>query len=172
MNDNVIVDEQNLQPTIVDCIKKEQTSGDTIKISDVPTSNQTVREEFIRTTETAYIDTVNKIVDISKEHLSKLQDHRIGLRKRFVQLFTSLVVSQTAILLILFLIIGFPVPFNLSENILLCYMGTIMIETLGCVVIMIKFSFNTSEEAHIISVLNSIVGQYQKYEEEKKKDKI
>lgn len=163
-------------PSLIDLIREDTTINDSKTFNS--NKNDSVKttvvdhDDLIHEAENAYINTVDKIVDISRKHLSELQDHRINLRNKFVRLFTLLVVSQTAILLTLFLIIGSPMPFNLSENILLCYMGTLMIETLGCVVIMIKFSFSTSEEAHIISVLNSIVGQYQKYEEEKKKDKI
>ena len=56
---------------------------------------------------------------------------------------------------------------QLSDNVLTVYMTSVFVETLGAVVVMIKYAFKADEEVRIIDILNAVVKNFQKYRDSK-----
>lgn len=69
-----------------------------------------------------------------------------------------------------FVILGLLLIFNkkISEGLSITYITSVFVETLGVIVLMVKFAFDNSKEIEIIEVLNSFMSSYQKYNSDKK----
>jgi len=49
-------------------------------------------------------------------------------------------------------------------------MASVFVETLGAIIVMVKYAFKTDEEVEIIKILNAVVKNYQKYKRSRKKE--
>lgn len=141
----------------------------TNQIDDNNTSSKTVKENLLDTnallrkdSEKFYMSIVGSIVTSSQENLKDLRNDKEELRLRFVSFFETIIYAQ---LMFMFILIAGKTVFelNLSDSALIVYMSTVFVETLGCVVLMIKFAFKSQEEVEIIGTLNTVVKTFQKF---------
>lgn len=115
--------------------------------------------------ERKYISLVDKIVDISKEQLGYQHSDKQAFRKVFGKFF-SIFLSVQYIALLVIMIINAACPgFTISDNLIKAYIVSVFVETLGVVVVMVRFAFDTKQEVEILSTLNSIVEHFQKYKQ-------
>lgn len=118
--------------------------------------------------EELYLDTVKDVVDFSKKNLQQMHLEKSNLRDRLIE-FCLHVLSIQMIFLIIFLL--FPKQIGLSDNVLSVYMTAVLVETLGAVIVMVKYAFKSDEEVKIIDILNAVVKNFQKYRDSEKEDK-
>lgn len=114
--------------------------------------------------EETYLDIVQDVVKSSKENLSKIHKEKLELRNRLIN-FCLQILTVQMIFLILFLVLSRRI--QLSDNVLTVYMTAVFVETLGAVVVMIKYAFKADEEVRIIDILNAVVKNFQKYRDSK-----
>ncbi len=116
-----------------------------------------------RRSEEAYIRIVSNVVEKSSSSLNELRDDKKNLRNSFVNLFKGLIMAQLIGLAFILMFKGFCPYFNVADNIILTFMTTVFVETMGVITLMILFAFKSDEEIKIIDILNSVVGNYQKF---------
>lgn len=117
--------------------------------------------------EEAYLNIVQDVVRFSKENLSTMREEKLELRNRLID-FCLQVLAIQMMFLIIFLL--FAKPIGLSDNVLSVFMTAVFVETLGAVIVMVKYAFKSDEEVKIIDILNAVVKNFQKYTDDKNKD--
>lgn len=137
----------------------------------VNAENQTYknRQNDIRIlSEEEYLSTVKDVVIFSKENLKTIHEEKLDLRQRLID-FCLQVLSIQMVFLIIFLL-GHK-QLGLSDSVLSVYMTAVFVETLGSVIVMVKYAFKSDEEVKIIDILNAVVKNFQKYRDTEKNDK-
>lgn len=118
--------------------------------------------------EEKYLNIVQDVVDNSKENLDVIREEKLELRYRLID-FCLQLLSIQMIFLIIFL--SFSQELGLSDNVLSVYMTAVIVETLGSMIVMVKYAFKSDEEVKIIDILNAVVKNFQKYDDKKDDDK-
>lgn len=118
-------------------------------------------EQGINTDNTPEIQT--KSISI-KDKSEETYKEKLELRNRLIN-FCLQILTVQMIFLILFLVLSRRI--QLTDNVLTVYMTAVFVETLGAVVVMIKYAFKADEEVRIIDILNAVVKNFQKYRDSK-----
>ena len=102
------------------------------------------------------------IIDKSIELLGEEHKGKQKLRKTLSVFFLVLLAVQ-------FLILALILFFNdkISNELSITYITSVFVETLGIIVLMVKFAFDNSKEVEIVNVLNSFMSSFQKYNSKK-----
>ena len=104
------------------------------------------------------------IFNASKEQLLKQNNNKDDLKAKFTTFFKCILIIQLIALFIIIILKGFALwSFSLSDNAFVAIIVSVFVETLGVVGIMIKYAFDSDQEVQILSILNSIVKDYQKF---------
>lgn len=113
-------------------------------------------EKFYKQETKLIIDESIRLLDEEYEGKKKL--------RRVLSVFFLILLS------VQFIILGLLLIFNkkISEGLSITYITSVFVETLGVIVLMVKFAFDNSKEIEIIKVLNSFMSSYQKYNSDKK----
>lgn len=111
----------------------------------------------------AYQKTTDKIVEISRNQLKNQYDSKIELQKNLSRFFSVFLSFQFGALVIFMVMKGFIKDFKLSDSIILAYMTSVFVESLGAIIIMIKFAFNSEQETEILHILNSVISKFKIY---------
>lgn len=119
-----------------------------------------------RDSENAYRVIAQQIVKISTEQLEKQNDSKNRLKKIFTRFFIIFISIQYFVLVALLFIKAF-CDVDLNEIVLTTYISSVFIETLGAILIMIKYAFDSEQEVNILEILNSVISNYQKFGGEK-----
>ena len=114
--------------------------------------------------ETTYLNIVQDVVNFSKSKLEDIHTEKHSLRSRLID-FCLQILGLQVFFLIIFLM--FSKHIGLTDNVLSVYMTAVFVETLGAVIVMIKYAFKSEEEVNVIAILNAVVANFQKYKEEK-----
>lgn len=151
-------------------------------ISETPSVAATYVEEFQKTQEEApasdlidkkmndlladsekyYRELTNNIVDITETNLNKQIDEKKELQERLVKFVVKLLSFQFIILVIMIFGNEF-FSLNIPTSVFKFYIVSVFAETFAGMVSMIKFAFNNTQEMKLISVLNTIVTNFQKF---------
>lgn len=113
----------------------------------------------------AYEKIVKDVVDFSKENLQDIHTDKQELRSRLVEFCINILGAQLAILFFLLICTALFESFAISDKVLVAIMTSIFVETLGAIIVMIKFAFQAKEEVEMVGILNAVVKNYQKYKE-------
>lgn len=116
-----------------------------------------------RQSEDNYIEIARDIVDVSTNQLNTQNNSKNDLKSRFTTFFTRLLIVQYAVLILLLVVKSFWIKASLSDTVVITYMTSVFIETLGAIAIMIKYAFSSDQEVSILAILNSIISNYQKF---------
>lgn len=110
-----------------------------------------------------YIEITNKIVGASVHQLSEQNKSKSELKSTFTKFFI-LFVSAQYIALVLFLALRmiFGVS-NLSDGVIIAYISSVFVETLGAIVLMIKYAFDSKQETNVLKILSAAISNYQKF---------
>lgn len=127
--------------------------------NSTPPVNKETKSIKDRSEET-YLNIVQDVVDSSKEKLTIIHNEKLELRCKLIDFCLQILAIQI-VFLFLFLILSKLI--GLSDNVLSVYMTAVFVETLGAVIIMIKYAFKSDEEVKIIDILNAVVKNFQKY---------
>ncbi len=120
--------------------------------------------------EKKYIELVGKVIDISNGQLEIQNINKEGLRGKFTKYFKWLLSIQYLVLVVLLVLNATLNNFNISDTVFLTYISSVFVETLGVIIIMVKFAYDNKTENQILEVLRAVVGEYKKYKENDKKE--
>ena len=108
----------------------------------------------------AYPNLVKRIVKISEKQLEEQSKSKITLKKIFTIFFVIFIGVQYIFLMFLLLGKAFW-NINLSDNIIAVYIGSVFLETLGAIIVMVKYAFDSNQEVEILGILNNALATYQ-----------
>lgn len=138
-----------------------------INKSNTPNINKETKSIKDKSEET-YLDIVQDVVKNSKKNLETMHKEKLDLRYRLIDFCLQILCIQMIFLIILLL---FSKKIGLSDNVLSVYMTAVFVETLGSVIVMVKYAFKSDEEVKIIDILNAVVKNFQKYDNTENVDK-
>lgn len=129
-----------------------------------PKKNQkNIVEAEIQSSE-SYHAVVSEIVSTAKEQLKGSNQEKTSIRTKFLGFFVIMLSLQFASVgTFLALSATESVKFLISDSLMQIYVGSVFVETLGEVGIMIKFAFDSKDEVKIIELLTAVVNNYQKF---------
>ena len=139
--------------------KYQMKSAGELKPENSNELDGTIKEK----SEENYIEIVKNIVETSKEQLNAQRDNKKKLRKGFTIFFCCFISIQFVVLMLIVFFKGFCSNFTLNENVIMSLVASIFIETLGAIVIMIRFAFDSQQEITILETLNTVVENFQKF---------
>ena len=111
--------------------------------------------------ERAYVDITKKVANASIQQLHRQFHSKNLLKISFGKFFMWFIAAQYFVLVLLFAVKAFFAP-NFSDSIILTYMTSVFVETLGALVIMIVHAFDSKEEVQILNILNKVFSSFQK----------
>ena len=115
--------------------------------------------DLLNDSEEKYMDNVEKIIDSSIYQLQVQNEFKIKTRLYFIKFFsTFLSVEFIGLLVILF----FNKYFCITEPIILAYITSVFLETIGVIYLMVKFTFNSQQENQSLQILNNAIEKIQK----------
>lgn len=109
-----------------------------------------------------YDETVTSVIEISKDHLEKQNETKNKLRTPFTWFFCVFLSIEYIGLIVLIILNACIKNFTVSEYVLVTYISSVFLETLGVILFMIKFAYNNKTELKILEILQSIVNNYKK----------
>lgn len=118
-----------------------------------------------------YDDIVREVVNISKTQLGIQSTSKEKLKTSFSTFFKILLSAQLIFLALLIVYQAFFAEKRLSDAVIISYISSVFVETLGGVILMITYAFNSKEEVETIRILNRVVQYYQKSPHETVKPK-
>ena len=124
--------------------------------------------ELNQQSEQAYIEIVQGVVNFSKDKLNVISKQKDKMRQRLIDFCLQIVIVQ---LFILFLLLVCGSNVGMSDKVIITFMTAVFVETLGAIIIMMRYAFKSDEEVSIIDILNAVVGRYQKYHDNENTDK-
>lgn len=111
-----------------------------------------------------YHEVVTNIIDISKEHLTHADKDKTSIRKTFIIIFSVMLFIQlAAIITFMALKAVESVAFDISDSLMTVFIGSVFVETLGVIGVMIGFAFASKDEVKIVKLLTAVINSYQKY---------
>lgn len=149
---------------VSDEIKVSKDSvGDKGKPFNPEENNRSIVQAEIQSSE-SYHAVVSEIVSTAKEQLKGSNREKTGIRTKFLWFFVIMLSLQFAsVVAFIFLTATKKLGFTISDSLMQIYVGSVFVETLGEVGIMIKFAFDSKDEVKIIELLTAVVNNYQKF---------
>ncbi len=121
-------------------------------------------DNIVADSEDGYRRVVEKIVGITDNELQNQSTSKNPIKKKFTTFFVWFISIQYIALIIVLVLLGFSL-IKLSETIIITYMTSVFAETLGAVIIMIRYAFNSKQEVELIKILSSAITDYKKFNE-------
>lgn len=157
-----IIDKPSEQPKKQDNPSKEVEKEKHQNSSEKWNDNKDARTVFDnQISERAYVDVTEKVVNASIDQLSNQFESKRKLKSALSKFFIAFITAQYIFLVVLLLIKAFWVP-NYSETIILSYITSVFLETLGAIIIMVTHSFASKEEVKILKILSDVFSSFQK----------
>ncbi len=119
--------------------------------------------------EEAYIQIANDILEASTNQLKKQNASKNELKESLVWFFKRFILLQYWLLIVLMLV-RIVIPTYLSDNVLITYITSVFAETLGAIILMVKYAFNSDQEVQILRILNDVIANFQKFGNDKDRD--
>ena len=113
-------------------------------------------------TQLEYIDIAKNIVGVSEAQLYHQNKSKGLLRGGFTPYFKWLIVIQLLFLGVLLMLKGFCPCFHLNDVVIITYITSVFVETLGGVIVMVTYAFNSKEEVEATKILTGVIEHYQK----------
>ncbi len=113
--------------------------------------------------EKTYIKIAERIVSVSTFQLNQQNRSKSKLKKAFSRFFIVFLSVQYAVLVAMLACKAFCASMLLSETVIITYITSLFIETLGAVILMIKYAFNSDQEVKILEILNGVISSYKKF---------
>lgn len=143
----------NTRKTISDTLRSESS---TVKINTIDET------QLQADSEDHYWKIVTQIYGLSEERLNKQADEKKLLRKVFYWTFAPLLIIQFVAIIVLIILNGRNVV-SVDSTVLTVLVSAMFVETLGAIIVMIRYCFDSSQEVKILEVLNGIVSNFQKF---------
>lgn len=144
-------------------IPKEQLDMASLKKMDIPNVRSRIQTEF--ESNWGYQLVADKIITVSQKHLADQQRDKVALRRHFANLFSVLLILEYVFLVLFILLDAIQsIPFDVPESVLQLFIGSVFVQTLTSMGVMIAFAFVSKEETRIVGLLNQIIQNYQKFQ--------
>lgn len=132
--------------------------------------NVRAQDDLLVKSENAYVSIAKDIVETSASQLKNQNCVKDELRKKFSQFFRWFLIAQYLVLVALLVIKSFA-DTGLTDTVLLAYIASVFVETLGALIVMVKYSFDSSQEVKILEILNGVISSFQKFNKNGKDQK-
>ena len=109
-----------------------------------------------RKSEDTYRKIALKIVDTSSKQLEEQNTSKNKLKAIFTRFFIIFIGIQYLVLISLLFTKAFVPTLNLSDTVIISYITSVFVETLGAIIVMIKYAFDSKQEVNILEILNGI----------------
>ena len=125
--------------------------------------DQKLSDELAKNSEATYTNIAEELVKTSSSQLDTQNQSKTWLKKTFTVFFIIFISVQYAVLIALMFIKTF---FNtyLKDAVLLAYISSVFVETLGAIILMIKYAFDSNQEINILGILKGIIKNFQKFQ--------
>lgn len=133
-------------------------------VDDANEIDKSIDDKLKRNSEEKYLEIVTNIVSVSRSQLEKQNRSKQNNRILLLRFFVWFLIAQYVIMIALFVVEGFGLwGFFLKEAIILTYISSVFVETLGAIIIMVKYAFQSDQEVQILKILNGVVEKFQKF---------
>ena len=126
-----------------------------VKEVDLDKDLDTASEQF-------YNETASKIIDQSIIQLNGQNDTKNKLRTGFSCFFKIFLSIQYAVLVVILVLQAVNI-LKLPTEIIITYISSVFVETLGGLIYMVKFAFEVSQEKEIVQILNNFLKDFKKH---------
>lgn len=116
-----------------------------------------------KASEDAYRKIALDIVDVSSDQLEEQNESKNRLKMIFTIFFIVFIAVQYLVLISFLYIKSFYDRCGLSDTVIVSYITSVFVETIGAIVIMIKYAFDSKQEVNILEILNGVISNYQKF---------
>jgi hypothetical protein len=150
----------------------EELPQGAITVSDLPRTwnddgeaiDESIEAKLTKDSEGKYLEIVTSIVNISCGQLADQNKSKRKNRKILLIFFVVFLATQYVVMLGLFVLKGFNIwGFDLKDSIILTYITSVFVETLGAIIIMVTYAFQSDQEVQILKILNGVVEKFQKF---------
>ena len=111
-----------------------------------------------------YRDVAKYIVIQTVAQLNEQNNSKNSLKSEFSKFFKNLILIQLIALFVIVLFSGFLPCFKIGDKILITLISSMFVETLGAIIIMIRYAFDSNQEVEILRILSAVVERYQKFD--------
>lgn len=126
-------------------------------------SIEDIDHELKAESENTYLQIIKDIVEVSQGQLKKQNASKDLLKDKFTKFFIWFISIQYIILVLFLLLTAFCRTFHLSDTIVISYITSVFVETLGAIIFMIKYAFDSSQEVKVLEILNGVVLNFKKF---------
>ena len=157
--------------TIEELENKKDASQKTIEInrSDLLLKDNRDADKLdgrlLERSEDNYMQIAKDIVDTSAQQLKTQNVSKNELKKLFTRFFIGFLSAQYLVLVFHLVLKALWRDMNLSDTVLITYITSVFVETLGAVAIMIKYAFSSDQEVKILQILNDVISSYKKFKD-------
>lgn len=117
--------------------------------------------------EAKYMEIASTIVNISGNQLDNQNKSKNTLKLTFTVFFICFISVQYIALIILLFSKAFCENMDLSDPIIITYITSVFVETLGAILIMVKYAFDSEQETNVLKILSEVISSYKKFNEKK-----
>lgn len=122
-----------------------------------------IDSDLKRASEDTYREIAEDIVKISSAQMELQNKSKNDLKKTFTIFFMIFISIQYLILIIFMFIKMFAKSVELTDTVLISYITSVFVETIGAIIIMIKYAFDSKQEVEILKILNGVISNFQKF---------
>ena len=123
----------------------------------------TIDRELRKSSEDTYQTIASDIVDLSSDQLEEQNESKNKLKKIFTVFFICFLSAQYLVLISFLYIKSFYAKCGLTDTVIISYMTSVFVETLGAIAVMIKYAFDSNQEVNILEILNGVITNFQKF---------
>ena len=122
-----------------------------------------IDERLLENSEADYRKIAKEIVSTSTAQLRRQNRSKNRLKLTFTLFFIIFISVQylalIAILALQILSVGIPI----GNEVIIVYITSVFVETLSAIFLMVKYSFDSQQETNVLSILNDVISNYQKF---------
>ena len=150
-------------PDIEKLFDASQEEEDSVVINTTDVNLPSLQEQ----SERDYIKIANNIVSASIKQMRSQNNSKTILKTAFSRFFIRFITAQYIAMILIFAVqMLFPVT-ALPTEVLIVYISSVFVETLGAIVLMIKYAFDSGQETQVLDILNGVIANYQKFNDGK-----
>lgn len=128
-------------------------------LSSIDLEEDVKNDDYKHQEQLKYQDLLEKIIDKSFDALKAISKSKTHHRIIFRNYFLKFLILQFIIISVIIIACGFGV-LKLSDLILTTMIGSLFVETLGVVIIMVKYIFSPKDELGIIEAIKNVAQNY------------
>ncbi len=140
---------------------KQQAHVKSIGLSDNDDADA-IDNELKGESEKTYREIAQLIVNTSSKQLNEQNQSKTKLKSIFTIFFIVFISAQYVVLVGLMLLKALA-GVDLSDTVLITYITSVFVETLGSIAVMIAYAFDSKQEVNILEILNGVISNFQKF---------